>query len=393
MIKYTGEKAYEKAVISATEDWLRYHLPAGSTGVKIHEVELLDLDENDVEVKVNYDITYSGIYDDEFENVTDTIKFETYLPISETYTENLQATKEDGWGEQIEEELAQSLDFAADIAYEVRNCVRGSYVVDGDKVEDLVTSLRSLVDGLEIAIENIESDAKSINESVEKRDVFCTDCDTVTTQTYKGSFKDGIRTLGRYICDRCGCENEDEPLTESKSIKEDLKFNLFQDPYKGLESRISELDNSIQKARNEIDRLEKEKSKYQDSLSAEQHRQEVIKDFLNGIDIEVYYYNYIHQSKSLIVQTDYSEVTLKELKDTFSGSDVETDHNSYKKFVGEFKGHKVEVSYNESDGIIIKIRDFDDFTKSVNESKSIKESTKKSYIFSKNESKYSLNSK
>ena len=161
--------------------------------------------------------------------------------------------------------------------------------------------------------------------------------------------------------------------TESKSIKEDLKFNLFQDPYKGLESRISELDNSIQKARNEIDRLEKEKSKYQDSLSAEQHRQEVIKDFLNGIDIEVYYYNYIHQSKSLIVQTDYSEVTLKELKDTFSGSDVETDHNSYKKFVGEFKGHKVEVSYNESDGIIIKIRDFDDFTKSVNESKSIKE--------------------
>ena len=163
-------------------------------------------------------------------------------------------------------------------------------------------------------------------------------------------------------------------VDESKSIKEDLKFNLFQDPYKGLESRISELDNSIQKARNEIDRLEKEKSKYQDSLSAEQHCQEVIKDFLNGIDIEVYYYNYIHQSKSLIVQTDYSEGTLKELKDTFSGSDVETDHNSYKKFVGEFKGHKVEVSYNESDGIIIKIRDFDDFTKSVNESKSIKES-------------------
>ena len=167
----------------------------------------------------------------------------------------------------------------------------------------------------------------------------------------------------------------------TKSIKEDLKFNLFQDPYKGLESRISELDNSIQKARNEIDRLEKEKSKYQDSLSAEQHCQEVIKDFLNGIDIEVYYYNYIHQSKSLIVQTDYSEGTLKELKDTFSGSDVETDHNSYKKFVGEFKGHKVEVNYNESDGIIIKIRDFDDFTKSVNESKSIKESSDSGYWY------------
>lgn len=223
MIKYIGEKKYEKAVIAAVEDWLRHHLPAGSTGVKLYEVELLDLDGCDIKAKVNYDINYSGIYEDEFENVTDEISFETDRAIADTFKESLQAEDEDGWGEQIEEELAQSLDFAADIAYEVRNCVRGSYVIDGDKVEDLVKSLRSLVDGLEIAIENIESDAKSINESVEKRDVFCTDCDTVTTQTYKGSFKDGIRTLGRYICDRCGCENDDEPLTESKSIKESTK--------------------------------------------------------------------------------------------------------------------------------------------------------------------------
>ena len=56
---------------------------------------------------------------------------------------------------------------------------------------------------------------ESLAESVEKRDIFCTDCDTVTTQTYKGEFKDGNRTLGRYICDRCGSENEDEPLKES----------------------------------------------------------------------------------------------------------------------------------------------------------------------------------
>lgn len=165
MIKYAGEKKYEKAVISAVEDWLRHHLPAGSTGVKLYEVELLDLDGCDIKAKVNYDINYSGIYEDEFENVTDEISFETDRAICDTFRESLQAEDEDGWGEQIEEELAQSLDFAAAIAYEVRNCVRGSYVIDGDKVEDLVKSLRSLVDGLEIAIENIESDAKSINES------------------------------------------------------------------------------------------------------------------------------------------------------------------------------------------------------------------------------------
>lgn len=70
-------------------------------------------------------------------------------------------------------------------------------------------------------------ESKSIKESVEKRDVFCTDCDTITTQTYRGSFKDGIRTLGRYTCDKCGCENEDEPLTESKSIKESADTMIY----------------------------------------------------------------------------------------------------------------------------------------------------------------------
>lgn len=83
------------------------------------------------------------------------------------------------------------------------------------------------------------SQMEEINESVEKRDVFCTDCDTITTQTYKGSFKDGIRTLGRYTCDKCGCENEDEPLTESKSIRED-----WEDEYnQALKEVGDQLDN------------------------------------------------------------------------------------------------------------------------------------------------------
>ena len=323
MIKYTGEKKYEKAVIAAVEDWLRHHLPAGSTGVKLYEVELLDLDGCDIKAKVNYDINYSGIYEDEFENVTDEISFETYRAIADTFKESLQAEDEDGWGEQIEEELAQSLDFAADIAYEVRNCVRGSYVVDGDKVEDLVTSLRSLVDGLEIAIENIESDAKSINESVEKRDVFCTDCDTVTTQTYKGSFKDGIRTLGRYTCDRCGCENEDEPLSESKSIKE--SYDL-EDCYTVWE----------------------------------------VKDKLTGKVKRLHSYDKDPEDFSTWLDDD-------EVINQYADEDVVITRFVYDNGLLDTS----EIIWPED----------------LDESKSIKESTKKSYIFSKNESKYSLNSK
>lgn len=323
MIKYTGEKKYEKAVIAAVEDWLRHHLPAGSTGVKLHEVELLDLDGCNIKAKVNYDINYSGVYEDEFENVTDEISFETDRAIADTFKESLQAEDEDGWGDQIEEELAQSLDFAADIAYEVRNCVRGSYVIDGDKVEDLVKSLRSLVDGLEIAIENIENDAKSINESVEKRDVFCTDCDTVTTQTYKGSFKDGIRTLGRYICDRCGCENEDEPLTESKSIKEstDSENKNFNS------GDIVKIDGYV---------------------------------YPNGFDD--------YSSRYLVSGTG---TIIKELEDNTVQVKITVDSQKTKK----------------DDELIIRKM----YVDSINES--IKKSTKKSYVFSKNESKYSLNSK
>ena len=66
---------------------------------------------------------------------------------------------------------------------------------------------RKLIDG--------SKEEESLEESAEKRDIFCVDCDTVTTHTYKGPFKDGSKIKGRYICTRCGCENNDEPLTEA----------------------------------------------------------------------------------------------------------------------------------------------------------------------------------
>lgn len=63
-----------------------------------------------------------------------------------------------------------------------------------------------------------------ITESMvgELRDIFCVDCDTVTSQTYKGSFKDGYQTLGRYICTRCGCENNDEVMTEAVQVPQEI---------------------------------------------------------------------------------------------------------------------------------------------------------------------------
>lgn len=426
MIKYTGEKKYEKAVIAAVEDWLRHHLPAGSTGVKLYEVELLDLDDCDIKARVNYDINYSGVYEDEFENVTDEISFETDRAICDTFRESLQAEDEDGWGEQIEEELAQSLDFAADIAYEVRNCVRGSYVIDGDKVEDLVKSLRSLVDGLEIAIENIESDAKSINESVEKRDVFCTDCDTVTTQTYKGSFKDGIRILGRYICDRCGCENEDEPLAESKSIREGIGYNPeyysyieevaqrfeageYDDAYEVCEYVANKFNKDINTVRDDINKLIDESKSIREGVhriyvNGELRDEIESSNPVHEVDPIAYKYKKLNGVKE--VRIEYADGTtntmqvesinkFKSIKEDY-GNLKEIDRKLFKTLETDGNGNYFILNdynfedkfYANSDEEAIKR-----FRDKVNESKSIKESTKKSYIFSKNESKYYLNSK
>lgn len=81
-----------------------------------------------------------------------------------------------------------------------------------DEAQDLLSNINtSTTNNIDESIDN----SKDLYEDVEKRDIFCHDCDVITTQTYKGEFKDGHRTLGRYICDRCGCENDDDPINES----------------------------------------------------------------------------------------------------------------------------------------------------------------------------------
>ena len=68
----------------------------------------------------------------------------------------------------------------------------------------------------DITLESTQIKNDNLNESPETRDIFCVDCDTITTHTYKGPFKDGKNTVGRYICNRCGCENDGEALTEAR---------------------------------------------------------------------------------------------------------------------------------------------------------------------------------
>lgn len=79
--------------------------------------------------------------------------------------EQLQADGEDGWGDEIEETLEELFDKMQSIQYEVNNCVRGSYGVDGDKVENLVSELEEVQDMLNDKIWYLKQQSDELNEA------------------------------------------------------------------------------------------------------------------------------------------------------------------------------------------------------------------------------------
>lgn len=80
-------------------------------------------------------------------------------------TEQLEAEGEDGWGDEIEETLEDVFDKMNAIQYEVNSCVRGSYSVDGDKVENLVSELEEVQDMLNDKIEFLKHQSDELNET------------------------------------------------------------------------------------------------------------------------------------------------------------------------------------------------------------------------------------
>lgn len=50
-------------------------------------------------------------------------------------------------------------------------------------------------------------------------ELYCQSCDRHTQHKFVGNFKDGICTFGRYICQECGTEQEDEPMRENENEK------------------------------------------------------------------------------------------------------------------------------------------------------------------------------
>lgn len=81
--------------------------------------------------------------------------------------ESYEDEENDGWGDEVESILDDWFSRVSDIAYEVRNCRRGSYSIRGKRVEDLINALKQVEEDLEDHISDLEYSAKSINESQE----------------------------------------------------------------------------------------------------------------------------------------------------------------------------------------------------------------------------------
>lgn len=118
---------------------------------------------------------------------------------NESLKENLEANEEDGWGEEVEDILTNFFESAEGLAYEVRNCVRGSYAVSGDTIDDLIGYLTSLSEELQGAIDQLSDDSETLQEGQEK-------CE---------------------ICGKEPCECEDEEDVEIKATLEEAVGDIY----------------------------------------------------------------------------------------------------------------------------------------------------------------------
>lgn len=90
-----------------------------------------------------------------------------YTKINQNVSEQMQRNpEEDGWPGIVKDTTDKFFNRAASINYEIVNCVRGSYAIKGDTIDDLIKSLRDLKNDLIDAIDQLQADARHINEGI-----------------------------------------------------------------------------------------------------------------------------------------------------------------------------------------------------------------------------------
>lgn len=114
--------------------------------------------------------------------------------------ESLEQNEEDGWGEDIEEILDPCFEKVERLAYEIRNCRRGSYAGFGNTVSDLVEA----VNEVQSMFEEASSELDNMKEQLQESDI------REITQAEK-ILLDIIKSVNsNYELDDVVCETSDE---------------------------------------------------------------------------------------------------------------------------------------------------------------------------------------
>lgn len=139
--------------------------PVYADAINVHEKKKKELETNLKDNKKAADDFIKS--NDKTQEITspDLKKMKLSEELFEDFNEQLQDEDEDGWGDDVEEALDEFFDKADAIAYEVRHCVRGTYAIRGDKIEDLVSNLQELSSMLDDAISYLDNQEDELNEA------------------------------------------------------------------------------------------------------------------------------------------------------------------------------------------------------------------------------------
>ena len=237
------------------EQYLNYHLGSNEDYIKVNDIQNIDKDTVAVEYEVHLSIP---IGNDEYESDTE------YRSLAFRYRngkwepkleESLQETDEDGWGDRVEQILEPTIEKVEDLAYEVRNTVRGANT-NCDTTDELADYVDEVIEDFEDANSSLRHEAKEIDESksinedaLDDQGISKTRVDIIAKQAPNSKFyidknryvlgkdlldyfdtneiltyssyetSDGIRVLNSYkIINRV--------VDESKSINEDIEKNI-----------------------------------------------------------------------------------------------------------------------------------------------------------------------
>lgn len=112
---------------------------------------------------------FSEIYEYSFEEETELDEsIKTDVKEQEKVEENLDSENEDGWGEQIGDICEDFFYKTERVAYEVRNCRRGSYAGFGSTVEELSDAMSELAEMAENIAAELDSTSAKLEEDSEK---------------------------------------------------------------------------------------------------------------------------------------------------------------------------------------------------------------------------------